>query len=104
MTVESIIKQVQKKVDNDKLAGTTAVYQFVLTGKGGGSFYLPLEDGKGHPREGTAENPDITVTISMEDFHNLVEGKLSPMAAFMSGRIKIEGEMALSLKLQRLIG
>ena len=42
---------------------------------------------------------DVTFVLSMENFEGLVDGSLNPQMAFMMGKLKIEGEMGLALKL-----
>ena len=42
---------------------------------------------------------DITVTTSDENFAKLASGSLNPQSAFLSGKIKIQGSMALAMKL-----
>ena len=49
--------------------------------------------------DGTA---DCTVTLSQEDFVKLAQGKLNPMGAVMSGKMKIDGDMSVAMKLQEL--
>jgi putative sterol carrier protein len=44
------------------------------------------------------------VNISQDDFNAILKGELNPMGAFMSGKIKIEGDMGLAMKLQSLLG
>lgn len=47
---------------------------------------------------------DVTIAGSLETFRDLFEGALSPTTAFMSGRIRIEGDMGLALRLGQIIG
>lgn len=42
---------------------------------------------------------DVTFVLSMENFEGLIDGSLNPQMAFMMGQLKIEGDMALALKL-----
>lgn len=42
---------------------------------------------------------DVTFVLSMENFEGLVDGSLNPQMAFMMGKMKIEGDMGLALKL-----
>lgn len=42
---------------------------------------------------------DVTLILSMDDFEALVDGSLNPQMAFMMGKLKIEGDMGLALKL-----
>ena len=61
-------------------------------------------DGTGATNVVTAENKnaDCTVNVSLHDFNALVTGKLNPMSAFMSGKLKVDGDMAVAMKLQSL--
>ncbi len=54
--------------------------------------------------EGAIENPGVTVTMKPDNFRDLVGGKLNPQMAFMSGKLKIKGDMSLALKLQQILG
>jgi len=45
---------------------------------------------------------DCTIVITKENFLELLEGKLDPMMAFMGGKIKIEGDMGVAMKLQSI--
>ncbi|MEL6853384.1 MAG: SCP2 sterol-binding domain-containing protein, partial [Bacteroidota bacterium] len=47
---------------------------------------------------------ECTVNVSVEDFQGLVSGKLNPMNAVMSGKVRIEGDMGVAMKLQSLFG
>lgn len=48
------------------------------------------------------KDADATVKVSAEDFANLLSGDLNPMTAFMSGKIKVDGDMGVAMKLQKL--
>ncbi|HZK18967.1 MAG TPA: SCP2 sterol-binding domain-containing protein [Clostridia bacterium] len=86
------------------MAGTTAIFQFILEGEEGGNYYVAFTDGAGELNEGLAENSDVVLTASTKDFIALKDGKLSPIMAFMGGKIKIKGDMALAMKLQGMLG
>ncbi len=103
MTYEEILQGLKKKVAEDPLEGT-AVYQFRLSGEGGGDFYVDVVEGKSQVHEGLAEEPHLTVSMTVGVFNALAEGKMSTTSAFFSGKIKIKGDMSLALKLQGLLG
>lgn len=86
-----------------KYATLKASYQFDLTGDGGGSWYANFENGSFDIGEGAVASPGCLVTMSVPDFEAMVAGKLNPTAAFMSGKLKIKGDMGLAMKLQNLI-
>lgn len=45
---------------------------------------------------------DATVTVSFDDFTKLAQGALDPMMAFMSGKLKVAGDMSVAMKLQQI--
>ena len=46
---------------------------------------------------------DCTIRLSLEDLESLVEGDLNPTAAFMTGKIKVEGDMSVAMQLSQLL-
>ncbi|MDO9306608.1 MAG: SCP2 sterol-binding domain-containing protein, partial [Mesorhizobium sp.] len=53
----------------------------------------------------TSDAPtDCTIKLSLSDLEDLISGDLSPTAAFMTGKIKIEGDMSVAMALSQLIG
>lgn len=103
-TVSEYFGQLAGKVDPAKVQGMNATYQFDITGDGGGKYWVKVADGAAEVGEGEAESPNITLTISDENFINLVEGKLNGQTAFLTGKLKIKGDMTLAMKLQSILG
>lgn len=105
MTVAEIFAMLKERIAANpaKVATLHAAYQFEVTGEGGGTYHAVFEGGSHVIGEGPAANPGCTVTISTADFIALVQGKLNPMAAFMSGKLKMRGDMGLAMKLQTLL-
>ncbi|MCC7382227.1 MAG: SCP2 sterol-binding domain-containing protein [Deltaproteobacteria bacterium] len=81
-----------------------ASYQFELTGDGGGSWAVDLTKKADFVVPGTIENPKVTITMTAKDFVDLVEGRLNGQMAFMTGKLKLKGDMSLALKLQQILG
>ncbi|MHB8926364.1 MAG: SCP2 sterol-binding domain-containing protein [Bacillota bacterium] len=86
-----------------KLQGLNAIYQFNLTGDDGGTWQLKVEGGKAVFSEGAPDKANCAVTMGSADFKDMVAGKLNATAAFMSGRLRISGDMALAIKLQTIV-
>lgn len=84
-----------------KLAGLTAVYQFNI--EGAGQWHLIFTGGELEVKEGTHPQPNVTISMTEEVRKATAEGKLDPQMAFMSGKIKFAGDMALLMKLGALI-
>lgn len=91
-------------IDPEKIKGINATYQWDITGDDGGKWYAALADGSATVSEGEAESADITLTVSSADWLDIVSGKLNGQMAFLTGKLKIQGDMALAMKLQSLTG
>lgn len=106
MSLKEVFAGLQEKFNADpsKMAGVTATYQFNLGGDGGGNYNVVFTDGVAQVNEGTAENPSITISMDAADFMDMVSGKLDAMGAFMSGKLKVEGDMSLAMRLQAILG
>jgi len=47
---------------------------------------------------------DCTIKLSLDDLESLIAGELNPTMAFMTGKIKVEGDMTVAMALSQLIG
>ncbi|SHF30831.1 Putative sterol carrier protein [Desulfofundulus australicus DSM 11792] len=103
-TLEETVEKLKENISAPPgMEATTATYQFILEGDGGGNYILKFQDGRGSIEQGTAENPDVTITMQVSDFIDLVSGKLNAITAFMTGKLTISGDFNLALKLQSLL-
>ncbi|WP_027364920.1 SCP2 sterol-binding domain-containing protein [Desulfotruncus alcoholivorax] len=105
MSMKEVFAGIQEKLNADpsKMAGLTATYQFSLSGDGGGEYFVVFDNGTAQVNEGTADNPNITISMEAADFQDMVDGKLDGMGAFMSGKLKVTGDMSLAMRLQTLL-
>lgn len=104
-TVDEVFTHIGErlKAHPDKITGMNATYQFDLTGEGGGEHWVKLADEAAEMGTGQAENISITITMAASDFMDLVAGKLDGTMAFMSGKLKVKGDMGLAMKLQQVL-
>jgi putative sterol carrier protein len=86
-----------------KIANLNAGFAFDLGGDEGGLFHINLHDGTGHAGPGAPESTNVTISMKDTDFVDLVTQKLDATAAFMSGKLKIKGDMGLAMKLQGIL-
>ncbi len=101
-TVKEYFEMMPSQFKADAAGGMTATYQFDITGDGGGKWFAKIENGELTSGEGQAENPNITITVSDSDWLAIVSGKLDGQMAFMTGKLKIKGDMSLAMKLKSL--
>nr|KAF6489658.1 hydroxysteroid 17-beta dehydrogenase 4 [Molossus molossus] len=90
-------------VGHEVVKKVNAVFEWHITkdGSTAAKWTIDLKNGNGNVYQGPAKgSADVTVTLSDEDFINVVLGKLDPQKAFFSGRLKARGNIMLSQKLQ----
>jgi putative sterol carrier protein len=94
---------VPKRIEKDPQAAASidAIYQFNVTGDDGGSWTMDFT--KPEVREGEDSDAQCTVTVETEDFLGMLNNTLNPVQAFMMGKIQVEGDMALAMKLQEIL-
>lgn len=83
----------------DKLAGAgfDGSIKFDIEGEG----VIRIVDGAVSTEDGDAE---CTISASMDTFQEMFAGELDPTAAFMTGKIKLDGDMGVAMKLGQLLG
>lgn len=87
----------------DRFGVKEAEFLFTLSGDEGGQWVLRVSQGRASLEEGAAASPDVTIEMSAQDFQEMAAGRLGPVAAYMSGRLKIAGDIGLAMRLQPLL-
>ena len=88
--------------------GLTATYQLQLTGSGAPTrngaecWHLIIADQRCELHQGPTAAPDVAVSMTVEDWNDLVAGRLDPFSAFITGRLTVIGDLALATRLQAL--
>jgi putative sterol carrier protein len=101
-SVKASFDAMEGNFNADKAAGMKAVYQWDVTGEGGGKWHAEIADGKCSVKDGAHASPNITITVGAKDWLDIVNGKLDGQMAFMSGKLKVKGDMSLAMKLKTL--
>ncbi|KAL3273683.1 hypothetical protein HHI36_015113 [Cryptolaemus montrouzieri] len=102
--VAGLFKKIESSLSEDIVKNTGAIFQFVVTGKEEGKWYLDLKSGSGTCGRGEApEKADATLQMDGENFFKMFTGKIKPATAYMTGRLKISGNLQKALKLEKLM-
>uniref|UniRef100_A0A4W3IJL3 Hydroxysteroid dehydrogenase-like protein 2 n=1 Tax=Callorhinchus milii TaxID=7868 RepID=A0A4W3IJL3_CALMI len=102
--VAETFRILEKAVNADVVKGTQGVYQFELSGEHPGTWYIDLKNANGSLGHGAPPGKaDVSMIMTSEDFVKMFAGKLKPTMAFMSGKLKIKGDMTLAIKLEKLM-
>ncbi len=96
--MDEAASKIAANADQAKAIG--AVYKFVLAGDGGGTWVMNLKDNPG-VTEGDGE-AQCTIKMAASDYVDMLEGRANGQQLFFSGKLKIEGDMGLAMKLQKL--
>ena len=104
MTTAEIFEAMAKRVEDNPsgIAGLKANFQFELSGDDGGSYHVNVADDKADIGPGPTE-ANVTILMSAADFKNMVAGTLNATQAFMTGKLKIKGDMSLAMRLQSIL-
>jgi len=87
---EAIVKQVG------------AIYMFDVAGKG--KYFIDFKNGSGSVGEGDpGSKPDVTISMNEEVFLKIFNRELAPASAFMTGKVKVSGDLAKALTLEKVM-
>ena len=99
MAAKDFFDSLESRGDAEKLAGMSNSYLFDIEGEG--EWHVDVRDGKISVTEGSGD-ADTTITTSGETFAKIVAGEQNPTTAYMTGKLKIKGDMGAAMKLQKL--
>jgi putative sterol carrier protein len=99
MSAKEFFDTLESRLDQSKTAGMNNSYLFEIDGAG--TWKVDVEDGSVKVTEGTAD-ADVTITTSEETFEKIVSGEQNATSAYMTGKLKVKGDMGAAMKLQKL--
>ena len=103
-TVKETMDLMATRFKPERAQGVSAVIQYEISGDGGGTWHATVKDGTCAIAQGAAASPTLTLTMTAQDWLDMIAGKLSGQMAFMQGKLKLKGDMALAMKISSMFG
>ncbi len=89
-TIETAVSAISDKLGG----GFDGSAKFIIDGEG-----AVIVDGAGVRAATDDDEADVTMTADADTFQDILSGDLNPTAAFMSGKLKLDGDMGTAMKL-----
>jgi putative sterol carrier protein len=99
MESREYFETLESQVDTSRIAGMTNSYLFEI--EGAGTWLVDVRDGAVTVTEGGGD-ADTTISTSSETFDKILAREQNPQAAYMTGKLKVKGDIGAALKLEKL--
>jgi putative sterol carrier protein len=99
VSTKEFFDTLESRVDASKTAGMNNSYLFDI--EGAGKWKVDVQDGSVKVTP-DAEDADVTITTSEETFEKITSGEQNATSAYMTGKLKVKGDMGAAMKLQKL--
>jgi putative sterol carrier protein len=100
--VKGVFAKMPEAFNAAAAAGKDVVFQFSISGPGGGDWNVTIKDGTCKVEAGKTEKPTTTIKMADGDFLALIAGKLDGMQAYASGKLRVEGDILKSQLIAKL--
>ncbi|MFI5296605.1 MAG: SCP2 sterol-binding domain-containing protein [Polyangiales bacterium] len=101
-SVKEYFDTLPQRFQADGAKGVTAIFQFELSGAGGGTFAVSVADSTFTVSEAAHASPNVTLKMSGDDFIKMSNGDLKGQMAFMTGKMKVSGNIPLAMKMEKI--
>jgi putative sterol carrier protein len=98
-TVQEFFETLPSRADTSKIADMNNSYGFDI--EGAGQWTVKVADGAVTVADGM-DDTDVTISASQEVFEKIISGDQNPTSAYMTGKLKLKGDMGAAMKLQKL--
>ena len=102
MTFEEIYTTMKNYFENKDFSGFgagTYSYEFDITGEGEGKFYIEVNDGTMEMQPFDYKNSLFAFEVSSGSLCSIIERRMSPAAAYSTGRLLIKGDVSAAFRL-----
>ncbi|SDN74349.1 SCP2 sterol-binding domain-containing protein [Alkalicoccus daliensis] len=105
MSVEAALQEFTEKMEKnpEHIEDLTYTYEFRITDEKEGIYQLRIDQGKAEYSSSAQWEPKLVMEMKEEYFQKLANDDLNATMAYMSGKLKIKGDVSHALKFQSLI-
>jgi putative sterol carrier protein len=99
-TVQEFFETLPSKADASRTAGMNNSYAFDI--EGAGQWTVKVTDGSVTVGDGLEDGADCTISASQEIFEKILAGEQNATSAYMTGKLRLKGDMGAAMKLQKI--
>jgi len=103
VTCAEIFSAMPENFDAEEAGDWEAKIMYKVEGEGGGTWVMNIAGGALTITEGEIGDAGATVSTDAETWVGIAEGTVEPTTAFMTGKVRIEGNMADVMKAQKVV-
>ncbi|MCR5339427.1 MAG: SCP2 sterol-binding domain-containing protein [Lachnospiraceae bacterium] len=104
MTFEELLTKVRTMAQKADVSNQDFLaVQVNIEGKESGVFYVEVKDHKISVEPYDYHDRNCAITMNMTNFNKLIDGKLDPILAFSTGKLKLDGDAGKALEFSKLI-
>ena len=104
MTFDEMLTKIRGLAEKVDASGRDFLaVQINLTGDNGGVFYVEVKDGRINIEPYEYNDRNCAITMDMSNFNKLIDGKLDPVLAFTTGKLKVDGDVGKALEFSKLL-
>ena len=100
ISIKDIFEAMPARFNSAAAGDWNADIQFNFSGDDGENWFVSVGEGACNVGAGTHDSPSATIDTSSDTWIGMITGSVDPMQAFMSGKLKVSGNIGDVMKLQ----
>ena len=102
ITILEALQGMVRHFDPEAARGLNVIIQMNISGDTGGIHQIKIANGQAELLAQPTATPTMTLNVAAKDWLDISAGKLDGVKAFMTGKLKVDGDMGLLMKFPKL--